>query len=75
MGPEGSLLYSQERVSGPYPEPDEFSPYPTKKNYFRSILIMDSILQSTLKFSKWSLPFRFSIKNFYAFLVSSMCAA
>jgi hypothetical protein len=33
MGPEGSLLFSQKPATGPYPEPDAFSPrvpaYPT----------------------------------------------
>jgi hypothetical protein len=28
MKPEGSLLYSQERATGPWPEPDESNPHP-----------------------------------------------
>jgi hypothetical protein len=27
MEPEGSLLYSQETSTGPYPEPDQSNPY------------------------------------------------
>jgi hypothetical protein len=27
MEPEGSLLWSQEPATGPYPEPDQFIPY------------------------------------------------
>jgi len=53
MGPEGSLLCSQEPVTGPYPEQDEFPPYFHKIRFYVVFLSMS-------RSCKWSLPFRFS---------------
>jgi hypothetical protein len=39
MEPEGSLPYSQDPSTGPYPEPDQSSPsHPTPKNHLSIIL-------------------------------------
>jgi hypothetical protein len=35
MGPEGSLPWSQDTLTDPYPEPDEYNP--TSKPYFPKI--------------------------------------
>jgi hypothetical protein len=42
MEPEGSLLRSQELSTGPYPKPDESSPYHSIS--LRSILVLSSNL-------------------------------
>jgi hypothetical protein len=39
MEPEGSLPCSQEPSIGPYPEPDQSSPYHCIPSFLRSILI------------------------------------
>jgi hypothetical protein len=45
MEPEGSLPCSKEPSNGPYPEPDESSPYHTNLFLLRSVLILFSILR------------------------------
>ena len=42
MEPEGSLPYSQEPATYPYPEPDQSIPYPFHPTPWRSILILSS---------------------------------
>jgi hypothetical protein len=47
MEPEDSILCSQEPSTGPYPEPDESSPYPS--TYFSKIpLLLSSHLRLSL---------------------------
>jgi len=60
MEPEGSLLFSQKPVIGPYPEPDESSPHlPT---HFPKIY-SNFMIPYKPSSSKWLLPFRFSNQN------------
>jgi len=46
----------------------------SKTSYCISISHSSIIFPSTPRSSKWSLPFRFLTKFFYAFLISAMCA-
>jgi len=63
MEPEGSLPCSQQRATGPYPEPGEYGPhFPTLS---RSILILISHLR--LGFPNCLFPSRFPTNIFYGF--------
>jgi len=61
MQQEVSLQCSQKPLTVPYPEPDHslhnFPPY-------SPMIHSNIILQSTPRFSEWSLPFRFPNQNF-----------
>jgi hypothetical protein len=54
IDPEGSLLCSQEHITGPYPEPDESSPHPPNLFKVRFNIIPPYIapIRIKLKFSK-----------------------
>jgi hypothetical protein len=54
MEPQGSLPRSRGSATGFHPEPDKSSLHPPNSNI---------ILPSTLRSSKWFLPFRFSNHN------------
>jgi hypothetical protein len=71
MKSESSLLCSQELTTGPYPEPDESSPY-THPISLKSILILSS--HFCLGLYSDLLPSGFPIKTLYAFLFSQMQA-
>jgi hypothetical protein len=64
MEPEGSLPYSQQLSAGPYPEPDQTSPYHPilYKIHFNIIFHLDPGLPSCL------FPSGFPTKIEYAFL-------
>jgi len=59
MEPKDSLTDSQEPATGPYPESDASSPH--LPLYFPEIHYI--ILPSMPRWSRWSLPFRFSNQN------------
>jgi hypothetical protein len=65
MEPEGSLPCSQGPFTGPYPEPDQSSPYHTILS-LRSILILLSHLR--LDLPNGLFPYGFPTKILYAFL-------
>jgi hypothetical protein len=71
MESEGSLLCSQEPSTGPYPEPDQSSPYHLFLS-LRSIPILSSHLRPGLPSSLF--PSGFSTKILYAFLFSPIRA-
>jgi hypothetical protein len=60
MEPEGTLPSQQGTATGRYPEKYEFSPH----NHTFSKIHFNTILQSTYKSPKWSLPFKVSEQNF-----------
>jgi hypothetical protein len=70
MDPEGSLSCSQEPTTGPYPEPDEFSPHHCILILLRSFLVFSSHLR--LGLSTYFFPSAFPTRNLYAFLFSFM---
>jgi hypothetical protein len=60
MDPEGSLSYSKQPATGPYPKPDESIPH--SPHYFSKIHA-NIILPSTPRSSGLPLPFKFSDQN------------
>jgi hypothetical protein len=48
MEPEGSLLYSQEPATGPYPEPDESTP----TTYYCFQYLFDTFISKKNKLQK-----------------------
>jgi hypothetical protein len=71
MEPEGSLLYSQELSTGPYLEPDQFSPYHPMLS-LRSILLLSIHLHTGVASSVF--PSAFPINILYAFLFTPIHA-
>jgi hypothetical protein len=64
---KSSLPCSQELAIGPYPEPDESSPYHRHTPLLK--INFNIILQSTSRCSKWSLSMRFSDQVSNAYLI------
>jgi hypothetical protein len=60
MKPGGSLPFLQESATGPCPKPQESNPHPP---YFSKIHF-NTVLPSTSKSSKRSVPFRLPNQNF-----------
>ena len=60
MEPTSSLSDSQDPVTWPYPEPDQFTPC-TPSNFVK--IYFNVILQLMLESSKWSLSLRFLHQN------------
>jgi hypothetical protein len=65
MEPEGSLPCSQEPSTGPYPEPDQSSPYNPILSLVRPILILSTRLG--LGLPRGLFPYSFPTKILYAF--------
>jgi hypothetical protein len=66
MEPEGSLPSSREHSTGPYPEPDQSSPYHPNPISLRSILTLYTHLR--LGLARGLFPSSFHIKILHAFL-------
>jgi hypothetical protein len=62
MQPESSSPCSQEPATGPCSEPDQSSPEPYRLPYSFEIQL-NTVLPSTTRSRKWSLPFRLSDKR------------
>jgi hypothetical protein len=74
MEPEGSSPCSQEPSTGPYPQPDESSPY--YPIYLRSISILSSHLRLGLSADFYSSGFTTEILySFLLFPVRAICLA
>jgi hypothetical protein len=77
LEPEGSLLYSQNLITGPYSEPNEYGSHPlilpvpilSQLNPVHNLtsdffeIHFNIILPYTPRSSKWSVTFRFSSQN------------
>jgi hypothetical protein len=71
MEPEGLLPRSQEPSTGPYPEPDESSPYHPHPVFLRSILILFSHLHLGLPSALF--PYGFPLKPYMYSLLPHAC--
>ena len=71
MESEGSLLHFQIPTTCPYPDPDQFSPYPP--SHILKIHL-NIILPFMPRSSKWFFPSVFSTKTLYAPLFSPISA-
>jgi hypothetical protein len=72
MQPEGSLPCSQQPSTGPYPEPDQSSPYRPKPISLISLKILLPHLR--LDFLSGLFPSCLPIQILYAFILSPMPA-
>jgi hypothetical protein len=72
MEPESSLQCSQEPSTGPYPEPDQSSPYLSHPVSLRSVLTLSTDLRLGLPSGLF--PYGFPTNILYAFLFSPIRA-
>jgi hypothetical protein len=73
MESEGSLSYSQEPSTGPYPELDQFRPY---HPILRSILILSTLLRLGLPSGLFPSGFPINVLHTFLFLhIRATCPA